>query len=126
MQKLSDVRPGQLLEPRLRIYAGGEVILGWGKIMLLRQVRETGSIAEAARRMDISYNHAWQLIRAMNEGFKEPLVEATRGGRGKGGASVTAAGEKVLALYETMIGACRRATASPWRSLRRMLRSENP
>ena len=122
MQKPSDVLPGHRLEPRLRVYAGGEMIVGWGKIMLLRHVRDTGSIAEAARRMDISYNHAWTLIRLMNDSFKEPLVEAVRGGKGTGGATISKTGEKVLSLYEEMTNECLKVTDKPWRSLRRLMR----
>ena len=89
--------------------------------MLLQFVRDTGSIAEAARSMDISYNHAWGLIRLMNASFKEPLVEATRGGRGKGGAQITKAGVKVLTIYQEMADECLKATRKQWRSLRGML-----
>lgn len=99
------------------------MVLGWGKIMLLQLVRETGSIAEAARRMDISYNHAWTLIRGMNESFHDPLVEASRGGRGRGGALITPAGEKVLRLYQEMADECLKATQSQWKSLRRLLKA---
>lgn len=124
MQKPNDSLPGHRLEPRLRVYAGGQMIVGWGKILLLKHVRDTGSIAEAARRMDISYNHAWTLIRLMNDSFKEPLVEAVRGGRGKGGASITKAGEKVLGLYQEMTDDCIKVTEKSWRSLRRLMRPE--
>ncbi|WP_172682687.1 winged helix-turn-helix domain-containing protein [Verrucomicrobium spinosum] len=86
MQTPVDVVPGFNLQPRLRVFAGSEMVLGWGKIMLLKLIRETGSIAEAARTMDMSYNHAWNLIRIMNNNFKDPLVAASRGGKGKGGA----------------------------------------
>ena len=122
MQKPSDALPGHRLEPRLRIYADERMILGWGKIMLLRSVRDTGSIAEAARNMDISYNHAWGLIRLMNASFNEPLVEAARGGRGTGGASISCAGEKVLRLYEEMAEECLKVTQDKWLALRQMLR----
>lgn len=98
------------------------MVLGWGKILLLRQVRETGSIAEAARRMEISYNHAWTLIRSMNASFTAPLVEASRGGRGRGGALITATGDKVLQLYHEMAAECLKATEPQWNSLRRILK----
>ncbi len=122
MQTLTDQLPGNRLEPRLRIYADGEMVLGWGKIMLLRLIQETGSIAAAARQMEISYNHAWSLIRVMNQSFKSPLVETVRGGKGTGGAVITTAGEKVLALYQTMAEECQKATAAQWKALRRMMR----
>lgn len=122
MQAPSDFVPGFSLQPRLRVFEGGRMVLGWGKIMLLRQVRETGSIAEAARRMEISYNHAWNLVRLMNGSFQQPLIEASRGGPGKGGAVITPTGEQVLELYGEMTQACRQATQGPWNSLLGLLK----
>lgn len=121
MQSPSEVSSGYTLAPRLRVFAGGDMILGWGKIMLLENIRETGSIAEAARRMDISYNHAWTLIRLMNAHFQSPLVEATRGGPGKGGAQITVTGETVLRLYREMVESSRQAMAPQWKQLRKLL-----
>src|SRR5438477_13094700 len=85
-----------------RIYLGDEIALGPGKAELLRHIAETGSISEAARRMDMSYNRAWLLVRTMNRSFKEPLVRATRGGDSRGGAELTKTGKRVLALYQQL------------------------
>ena len=117
-----ETTPGYSLQPRLRVFAGRQMVIGWGKVMLLQLVQETGSIAEAARSMGMSYNHAWGLIRLMNASFKEPLVEATRGGKGKGGATVTKAGIKVLSTYQEMTEKCVEATKPQWRTLKAMLR----
>ena len=83
----------------LRVYLGEEIALGPGKAELLGHIAETGSISEAARRMEMSYNRAWLLVRTMNRCFKEPLVLATRGGDRHGGAQLTVFGEDMLALY---------------------------
>lgn len=123
MQAPSNVSPGYSLQPRLRVFCGDQMILGSGKIMLLQSVKQSGSIAEAARSMNISYNHAWSLIRLMNASFKSPLVEATRGGPGKGGAQITSTGEKVLSLYQQMTEECLNATHSQWTTLRSLLHS---
>jgi molybdate transport system regulatory protein len=40
-----------VLKPRLRVVVGGNIALGPGKVELLELVAETGSIAEAAKRM---------------------------------------------------------------------------
>lgn len=82
------------------ITAGG--MLGPGKVELLEHVAETGSIAEAARRMEMSYNRAWLHVKAMNACFAQPLIESTRGGSTRGGAVITAVGRRVLALYNAM------------------------
>jgi molybdate transport system regulatory protein len=85
-----------------RIYFGEEIALGPGKVDLLQHISETGSISEAARRMDMSYNRAWLLVRTMNRCFKEPLVLASRGGDSHGGAELTKTGQQVLALYKKL------------------------
>ncbi len=122
MRVFSDTVAGHSLQPRLRVFADERMVLGWGKIMLLRQVAETGSISEAAKRMDISYNHAWSLIRTMNDCFRSPLVESSRGGAGGGGAILTDTGKKALALYDEMVAESVKASRPAWSRLRKLLR----
>jgi molybdate transport system regulatory protein len=85
-----------------RIYLGEEIALGPGKAELLGHIAETGSISEAARRMEMSYNRAWLLVRTMNRCFKKPLVLATRGGDRHGGAQLTKSGQEVLTFYRRL------------------------
>jgi molybdate transport system regulatory protein len=92
---------------RLTINAG--VAMGPGKASLLKEIERVGSIAAAARALDMSYSRAWLLVRSMNEQFKEPLVVVGRGGKTRGGAVVTPAGRSALQLYETMLGQAERA-----------------
>ena len=86
--------------PRFRVMRGSEIALGPGKVALLRELQRTGSIVEAARHMEMSYMRAWKLIQTMNACFREPLVIAERGGKTRGGARLTEAGKKALALYQ--------------------------
>src|SRR3954451_19412677 len=94
--------PAKRLKLHVRIYNGDDVALGPGKAELLRHIAETGSISEAARRMEMSYNRAWLLVRMMNRCFQQPLVLATRGGDRHGGAQLTAFGKQVLTLYQRL------------------------
>lgn len=84
---------------RLRIFFGDDVMLGPGKADLLDHIRETGSIAAAGRTMGMSYKRAWSLVEEMNRGYRELLVDSSRGGAKGGGAALTQAGEAVLAHY---------------------------
>lgn len=85
---------------RVRVVFGESgLVLGPGKADLLEGVRDTGSISAAGRRMKMSYKRAWDLVDAMNRHFREPVVQASKGGSGGGGASLTPMGEDVLALY---------------------------
>jgi molybdate transport system regulatory protein len=99
----------------------GEVLIGPGMAQLLEAIRRTGSLRDAAGELEMSYMHAWGLVRTMNRGFREPLVELARGGAVHGGARLTARGEEALSLYREMEAAARRAAAAGWRRLRRLL-----
>lgn len=105
-----------------RIYFGQEIALGPGKVELLQHIGETGSISEAARRMDMSYNRAWLLVRTMNRCFKRPLVSAMRGGDKHGGAELTSTGRQVLALYEELESKVQSATRPMLRKIFARLR----
>ena len=107
--------------PRFRILRGDDIALGPGKVELLALIGQTGSINRAARRMGMSYMRAWSLVRTINRCFKQPLVLVSRGGKGGGGAELTETGAKVVALYQQMEQAGLRATAAPWKILRRLL-----
>jgi len=109
------------LSPRFRITCGKEIAFGPGKPELLQRVAETGSIGKAALRMKMSYMRAWTLVQTMNRCFKEPLIIAAHGGEGGGGAALTETGRKVLGLYRQMERAGLRASAGPWKQLRRLL-----
>jgi molybdate transport system regulatory protein len=84
---------------RIRIYLGPDVFLGPGKADLLQGIAETGSIAAAGRRMNMSYKRAWYLVDTLNGYFEEPLVVSSKGGRAGGGASLTDTGRAVLECY---------------------------
>ncbi len=110
------------LQPRLRVRVGDEIAFGPGKVELLKWVRQTGSISQAARRMGMSYMRAWTLIQTMNRCFKQPLVHTARGGKSGGGAQLTETGRKALACYQAMEKAGLRASARPWRQFQTFLR----
>ena len=74
--------------------------MGPGKADLLDAIAAEGSLAAAARELGMSYMRAWRLMREMNELFRKPLVAVRPGARG--GALLTAEGERVLALYRAM------------------------
>ena len=101
---------------------GKEIALGPGKVELLEHIARTGSIAEAAERMEMSYMRAWTLVKTMEACFRQPLVAAHRGGKSQGGASLTDAGQKALALYRRMDEQCQKATKQAWRELRKLLK----
>lgn len=86
---------------RGRVWVEGPegTFLGYGRVVLLERVREHGSISAAARSMEMSYRHAWQLVDSMNRQGPAPLVEKATGGKGGGGARLTPAGERAIAAF---------------------------
>lgn len=68
------------------------------RIDILRLVGESGSISQAARQAKVSYKAAWQAIDTLTNLAGVALVERAVGGSGGGGATLTPAGQKLLAV----------------------------
>jgi molybdate transport system regulatory protein len=86
----------------IRVHLARTNAIGPGKADLLQAVDETGSIAEAARQLDMSYRRAWSLVRSLNGAFTDQLIETRKGGSARGSAALTKTGQKVLQLYRGM------------------------
>ena len=84
---------------RFRVELKHGIAIGPGKADILEGIKDTGSLAETARRLGMSYQRVWTLVGAMNQDFVQPLVETQRGGASRGGACLTETGQQVLALY---------------------------
>src|SRR5580700_12341354 len=115
-------RDNAVIQPRYRVMLGPDIAFGPGKANLLEQVNETGSIAEAAQQLGMSYMRAWTLIKTMERSFAHPLVEVSRGGARHGGAKLTAAGKKALKLYRNMESESLRSTARIRSQILKLLR----
>ena len=87
---------------RTKLFVANETI-GIGKIKLLQLVGEIGSISGAARQMGMNYRRAWFLLDSMQSGFAEPLLLTERGGKGRGGASLTPLAEELISRYEAHV-----------------------
>jgi molybdate transport system regulatory protein len=83
--------------------------LGRGKVELLEHIAETGSLAAAARAMQMSYKRAWELLAETNRLFAEPVALSHPGRNVEGATSLTPFGLRVIALYRAIE---RRATQS--------------
>lgn len=89
-------------EIKLRVVFADRGMIGPGKADLLENIRATGSISAAGRKMGMSYKRAWSLVETLNAMFREPLVESSRGGAQGGGAALTPLGDAVLAEYRDL------------------------
>lgn len=109
---------------RFRVQVKHAVAIGPGKADVLQAIAETGSIAEAGRRLGMSYQRVWSLVRAMNGDFVEPLVLTQRGGAAGGGAGLTDMGRRVLKVYRAIEQDAERAVTKRLPQLLALIRPE--
>ena len=72
--------------------------VGPGKVELLENIGRTGSLAQAARTLGLSYRRAWLLLDDLNRSFSEPAATARNDGR-RGGMTLTAVGKEIIRCY---------------------------
>src|ERR1700743_2766006 len=96
MQK-SSARLQPSLSVRIDLDAEGRI--GPGKIQLLENIRECGSISAAGRAMDRSHKRAWDLVDEINRICRQAAVERQTGGKNGGGAMLTPFGLSLVARY---------------------------
>jgi molybdate transport system regulatory protein len=94
-------KPGARSLPSLsvRIDLDTEGRIGPGKIQLLENIRELGSISAAGRAMDMSYKRAWDLVDEINRICRQAAVERQTGGKNGGGAVLTPFGISLVTRY---------------------------
>ena len=51
-------------------------VFGPGVYTLLRNVKETGTLKEAAKRIGMSYRYAWGLVKRAEEKLEHPLLRS--------------------------------------------------
>lgn len=79
---------------RFWLTLGARNFLGRGRVELLQQIHDTGSIAKAAKAMKMSYKAAWDAVDAMNTAWGSPLVESH-----PGGSRLTPDAERLMTVY---------------------------
>jgi molybdate transport system regulatory protein len=87
---------------KLRILHQEVFAFGPGKAALLEAIDRLASISAAGRELGLSYSKTRRLVDEMNDSFRSPLVETSRGGNARGGATVTVTGRRVLATFRAM------------------------
>lgn len=78
----------------------GKPLFGEGRMDLLKNVRMTGSILQAAKKTGIQYKRAWVLLHDAEQRLGAKLLYSDRGGAGGGGTSVTPLAETLLNIWE--------------------------
>lgn len=101
------------MEPRLKLWIerDGRLALSDYRVRLLAYVHETGSLAQAAARMGLSYRRAWGKIKEIEQNLGAALVTSEAGGAGGGRTELTPAGEELVARYQDFHARMERALA---------------
>jgi molybdate transport system regulatory protein len=105
----------------LRIDLDPDGRIGPGKIELLEHIAAFGSISAGARRMNMSYRHAWSLVEEMNGIFGKPVISARKGGPRGGGAELTPVGLALVTRYRAIERAALAAAETHLAALRKEL-----
>ena len=87
------------LKGRLWIDGKDGTVLSFGRVVLLDRIKRYGSINKAAKSMEMSYRHAWELVDSMNSKGVKPLVITAVGGKNGGGTRITTEGEKAVKTF---------------------------
>lgn len=94
------------IKSRIWIEADGEILLGEGRVNLLKAIDKMGSLSKAAKSIGMSYKKAWSLIDAVNKRAEKPVTTSSIGGKGGGGAELTAYGKSLVETFETINKKC--------------------
>ncbi len=94
------------IKSRIWIEVENTVLLGEGRVRLLKAIEETGSLSKGAKKLKISYAKAWTLIDSVNKSAKKPVTTASIGGKGGGGAKLTPYGKALITAFEKINKNC--------------------
>ncbi len=97
---------GYKIKSRIWIETGDNVLVGEGRIRLLKAIDAEGSLSKAAKSINMSYRKAWTLLDAVNKSAKEAVVTKTVGGQKGGGTEITPYGKKLIAAFENINKKC--------------------
>ncbi len=78
------------------------LIFGGGKTQILEYIDETGSIAEAAKKVGMNYKKAWTHIKILQEFLEDELVITQKGGKGQGGTVLTPKAKEIVETFKTL------------------------
>ena len=94
------------IKSRIWIEADGHILLGEGRVSLLKAIEETGSLSKAAKSLNLSYKKAWHLMDSINRSAKKPVTINSIGGKGGGGTILTEYGKSLIIAFDTINKNC--------------------
>ncbi len=94
------------IKSRIWIEVGDNVLVGEGRVRLLKAIDETGSLSKAAKSLKMSYRKAWLLVDSINNASPLPLVDSSVGGKNGGGTILTEHGKAMIQAFEKINKNC--------------------
>jgi molybdate transport system regulatory protein len=79
-------------------------LLGEGKWLLLKAIRDTGSLKAGIERRGYAYRQTWEKLKVLEERLGFKLIEKSRGGVKGGETVLTAKGEKIVEFFDKLYG----------------------
>jgi len=94
------------IKSRIWIESENNVLLGEGRVHLLKAIQKNGSLSKAAKSLNISYKKAWKLLDSVNKSAKKPVTINSIGGKGGGGAELTEYGKSLVKAFDEINRNC--------------------
>lgn len=94
------------IKSKIWIEANGKIMLGEGRVRLLKAIKETGSLSQAAKNLKMSYKKAWGLIDGVNSIADKDVVTKNIGGKSGGGTVLTEYGESLIVTFDKINESC--------------------
>ncbi len=83
----------------------GNIVMGEGRQKIFQLIEETGSINQAANRMNMSYRGVWGKIKATEQHLNKRILITER----RNGSHLTEYGKNLLAAYAQLKNECVKA-----------------
>jgi molybdate transport system regulatory protein len=77
-------------------------VLGDGKWLLLKAIKETGSLKAAVAKLGYTYRQTWENLKNIEKKLGFALIEKHRGGEKGGETFLTPKGEKIVMFFEKL------------------------
>ena len=94
------------IKSRIWIEVDGQILLGEGRVTLLKAIEETGSLSKAAKKLGMSYKKAWSLMDTVNTRAAKPICVKSIGGKSGGGTALTSYGKLLIETFDTINENC--------------------
>lgn len=94
------------IKSRIWIEHNGDILLGEGRVALLKAIDQMGSLSKAAKSMGMSYKKAWNLVDAVNSRAARPVCQRVVGGKAGGGTEITPYGKQLIETFENLNKNC--------------------